>query len=243
MYAHALEQDGFQVTSLYSASALFDFLNKEAFAPDLLILDVRLPDMSGLDVLARLSENRFNAPVIVITGHGSIHTAVEAMRRGADDFLVKPFQIEKLCESAHRALISAGLATKAALISERGNGTSAGDHKASLTSSPVRAGFGGFIGISEPMQLVYDIIENAAGSNATVFITGESGTGKEICAEAIHKYSRRVAAPFIAINCAAIPRDLLESELFGHIQRSLYGGHCGQGWRCLTSARWDIVSG
>lgn len=223
MYAHALEQDGFQVTSLYSASALFDFLNKEAFAPDLLILDVRLPDMSGIDVLARLSENRFNAPVIVITGHGSIHTAVEAMRRGADDFLVKPFQIEKLCESAHRALISAGLATKAALTSERDNRTSAGDHKASLTSSPVRAGFGGFIGISEPMQLVYDIIENAAGSNATVFITGESGTGKEICAEAIHKYSRRVAAPFIAINCAAIPRDLLESELFGHVKGAYTG--------------------
>ncbi len=223
MYAHALEQDGFQVTSLYSAAALFDFLKNESFPPDLLVLDVKLPDMNGLDVLAKLSEAGFNTPVIVITGHGSIHTAVEAMRRGAADFLVKPFQIEKLCESANRALISAGLSTKAALASERDDGLGSGGHSASLTSSPVRTGFGGFIGISEPMQLVYDVIENAAASDATVFITGESGTGKEICAEAIHKYSRRVAAPFIAINCAAIPRDLLESELFGHVKGAYTG--------------------
>jgi DNA-binding NtrC family response regulator len=86
-----------------------------------------------------------------------------------------------------------------------------------------RPDFGGFIGISPPMQIVYDIIENAAKSNATVFITGESGTGKEICAEAVHRYSKRSNAPFIAINCAAIPRELLESELFGHVKGAFTG--------------------
>ncbi len=216
MYAHALEADGFQVTMTHSGAGLFDILANDSFAPDLLVLDIKLPDMDGLDILARLRDINFNAPVIVVTGHGSVHTAVEAMRLGASDFLVKPFPIEKLSESVSRALYAAGLSTKASISIEL-----QAEHQTTLsnqTSAPVRAGFGGFIGISEPMQLVYDVIENAAKSNATVFITGESGTGKEICAEAIHKYSRRSDKPFIAINCAAIPRELLESELFGHVK-------------------------
>ncbi|MFA5593018.1 MAG: sigma-54 dependent transcriptional regulator [Micavibrio sp.] len=219
MYAAALEQGGYRVTPLYSAAMLFDALEKDAFAPRLLILDVRLPDMDGLQILKKLASMKFDAPVIVITGHGSIHTAVEAMRLGASDFLVKPFPVEKLCESAARAMESAGLSTKAKMGVE-----APGDAPfKNRTSAPVRAGFGGFIGISEPMQLIYDVIENAAKSTATVFITGASGTGKEICAEAIHKYSARKDRPFVAINCAAIPRELLESELFGHVKGAFTG--------------------
>lgn len=222
LYAHALESDGYQVTTAESGAALIAILQRDSFPPDLLILDVKLPDMDGLDMLERLKDMGFDAPVIVITGHGSIHTAVEAMRRGASDFLVKPFPIERLSESAHRALSAAGLVTKAD-ISAEGEGVVPHGDIMTAQAAPVRAGFGGFIGISPPMQTVYDVIENTAKSNATVFITGESGTGKDICAEAIHRYSPRNNAPFVAINCAAIPRELLESELFGHVKGAFTG--------------------
>jgi len=222
MYAEALAEEGFQVTAAHSGADLFQILDTDSFAPALLVLDVRLPDMDGLEILSRLKDRGFNAPVIVITGHGSIHTAVESMRLGATDFLVKPFGIERLAESVSRALESAGLLTKAELSTaeESLKEVTVPERKAPAAT---RAGFGGFIGISPPMQLVYDIIENAARSNATVFITGESGTGKEICAEAIHRYSKRAKEPFIAINCAAIPRELLESELFGHVRGAFTG--------------------
>lgn len=220
MYALSLNQAGYQVTMVHSGAALFQTLETDAFAPDLLVLDVKLPDMDGLEILSRLKGLGFDAPVIVITGHGSIHTAVEAMRLGASDFLVKPFPIEGLAESADRALHNAGLSTKAEIGAQLPDDI---ENAAPRKPATHRAGFGGFIGISPPMQIVYDIIENAAKSSATVFITGESGTGKEICAEAIHRYSRRAKEPFIAINCAAIPRELLESELFGHVKGAFTG--------------------
>ena len=222
LYQTALTDEGYQLTCAHSGTELFHILETDAFAPDLLILDVKLPDMDGLEILARLKEAKFNAPVIIITGHGSIHMAVEAMRLGATDFLVKPFPIERLADSAARSLEAAGLMTKAELSAPEilQNDASASEER---KLPPARTGFAGFIGISPPMQLVYDVIENAAKSNATVFLTGESGTGKEICAEAVHHYSRRSGKPFIAINCAAIPRELLESELFGHVKGAFTG--------------------
>lgn len=216
LYSTALIRSGYQVTVGHSGADLLKILETDSFAPDLLILDIKLPDIDGLEILARLRSIGFNAPVTVITGHGSLHTAIEAMRLGAADFLVKPFPIEKLAESAARAMESAGLATKAQASAVE----DALEERATVAepSHKRRTGFGGFIGISQPMQIVYDVIESAAKSNATVFITGESGSGKDVCAEAIHRYSRRSQGPFIAINCAAIPRELLESELFGHVK-------------------------
>lgn len=225
MYALTLSSHGYMVTTAHSGAELLDILKNDTFAPDLLILDVKLPDIDGLAMLAKLKTLGFDAPAIAITGHGSVHMAVEAMRVGAADFLVKPFPVEKLVESVARALESAGLSTKAAFsagedrLKEDPAPMIADDRK----TPPPRAGFGGFIGISPPMQLVYDVIENAARSNATVFITGESGTGKEVCAEAVHRFSKRCKQPFIAINCAAIPRELLESELFGHVKGAFTG--------------------
>lgn len=220
MFAQSLSLLGYDTITLHTAVSLLDYLAKHG-EPDLLVLDVKLPDRDGLDLLSDLKSRHFDAPVIVITGHGSINVAVEAMRHGAADFLVKPFPIEKLGQSVERMIGAAGLLAKAQLIEHE---NALNDEEMEARPAPqMRAGFGGFIGISPPMQVVYDIIENAAKSTATVFITGESGTGKEICAEAVHRYSKRAKAPFIAINCAAIPRDLLESELFGHVKGAFTG--------------------
>lgn len=224
LYSTSLSLLGYDPAMVHSGADLFAYL-ADNDAPDLLVLDVKLPDIDGLALLSDLKGRGFDAPVIVVTGHGSIHLAVDAMRHGAADFLVKPFPIEKLGDSVERMIGAAGLLAKSqvseaeeTLIDE-----SDSDDAERKPAAQTRPGFGGFIGISPPMQIVYDIIENAAKSTATVFITGESGTGKEICAEAIHRYSKRVRAPFIALNCAAIPRELLESELFGHVKGAFTG--------------------
>lgn len=223
MYVHSLSLLGYDTAMAHSGQELLDHLSGGP-QPDLLVLDIKLPDIDGIELLARLKQGGFDAPVIVVTGNGSIHVAVEAMRQGAADFLVKPFSIEKLGESVERTIAAAGLSAKAdSILPDDMFAPEAGDGQLPGPANGRRQNFGGFIGISPPMQIVYDIIENAAKSNATVFITGESGTGKEICAEAVHRYSKRSRAPFIALNCAAIPRELLESELFGHVKGAFTG--------------------
>lgn len=172
--------------------------------PDLILLDLRLPDMTGMDVLHAVKEKNPDVPVIFMTAHGSIDTAVEAMRHGAQDFLIKPCEADRLRVTVNNAL------RKANKLKNDGD---------SLSSQ----GYQGFIGSSQTMQAVYRTIDSAASSKASIFITGESGTGKEVCAEAIHATSKRGDKPFIAINCAAIPKDLIESELFGHVKGAFTG--------------------
>ncbi|MEF1291926.1 quorum-sensing sigma-54 dependent transcriptional regulator LuxO [Vibrio sp. M260118] len=172
--------------------------------PDLILLDLRLPDMTGMDVLHAVKEKNPDVPMIFMTAHGSIDTAVEAMRHGAQDFLIKPCEADRLRVTVNNALRKA---TKA---------KTDGDNQGSQ-------GYQGFIGSSQTMQAVYRTIDSAASSKASIFITGESGTGKEVCAEAIHATSKRGDKPFIAINCAAIPKDLIESELFGHVKGAFTG--------------------
>jgi len=173
--------------------------------PDVVVLDLHLPDMAGLDILARIVASHAPASVVVATTDASIKTAVDAMRAGAFDFIVKPFSAERLVTTVRNA---------AALAPDRREGAEAGDSKKS---------FQGFIGESAAMKAVYRAIEAAAPSNATIFITGESGVGKELCAEATHRLSRRGKGPFVAINCGAIPKELIESELFGHLRGSFTG--------------------
>lgn len=175
--------------------------------PDAILLDLRLPDMDGMDILKKVAGEDESLPVIVITAHGSVQTAVTAMRLGAADFIVKPFSADRLKVTLKNVLE----VNKLREIVD------------TYRTEIDRGGFEGFVGSSLPMQAVYRIVEAAASSKATVFVTGESGTGKEVCAEAIKNRSPRANGPFVAINCAAIPHDLMESEIFGHVKGAFTG--------------------
>ncbi len=175
--------------------------------PQLVILDLKLPDTSGEEILDWIKANQFPMSVIVATAHGSVDIAVKLIQKGANDFLEKPIQAERLKTSVALHLKQAKLEK---LVSN-------------LENKFDRNQFHGFIGSSLPMQAVYKIIESAAPTTASIFINGESGTGKEVCAEAIHKQSKRADKPFVAINCGAIPKDLMESEIFGHVKGAFTG--------------------
>lgn len=177
--------------------------------PDALLLDLKLPDMEGMEILKQLSLRNLASRVIVMTAHGSNSAALEATRLGAYDFIVKPF-------TAHRLQVTLGNVIKQSRLSKKVEQLE--------STNATRTRFCGFIGRSLPMQAVYKIIESAAPSKATIFIKGESGTGKELAAEAIHQLSpRSTEGKFVAINCAAIPKDLMESEIFGHVKGAFTG--------------------
>ena len=177
--------------------------------PAAILLDLKLPDMDGMEILEQVKAEGIASPVIVITAHGSMNTAIAAMRAGASDFLVKPFGAERLRVTLENTLERVQLTQIVKTYKEEID----------------RQEFEGFIGSSLAMQATYHSIESASASQATVFITGESGTGKELCAQAVHRLGRRRNGPFIALNCAAIPRDLMESEIFGHVKGAYTGAH------------------
>jgi len=190
---------------------------------DLVLLDLRLPDIPGEEIMTWMRETGMDLPVIVITAQGSVGVAVDAMRAGAVDFLMKPFTEDRLVHSI-RAHLDQSRFLKAAA---RPAPDVAAGKPAPAPPKPVEAeggrSFAGFIGDSVPMQAVYRLIRSASSSNATVFITGESGTGKEVCATAIHETSARAKHKLVPINCAAIPGDLMESEIFGHVKGAFTG--------------------
>jgi two-component system nitrogen regulation response regulator GlnG len=176
--------------------------------PDVVILDINLPDGSGLDTFRRVHEIDPKVPVLFITGHGTMATAIEAMRLGAFEYLLKPLELEQLTELVERAFAISRLMRVPAVIPERG--ADGEDSDAILGRCPA-------------MQEVYKAIGRVAPQDVTVLILGESGTGKELVARAIYHYSSRAKGPFLAINCAAIPETLLESELFGHEKGAFTG--------------------
>lgn len=175
-------------------------------SPAALLLDLKLPGINGLDLLQWVVEQGLPLPVIVVTDEDSSEIVVKAMQMGALDFIVKPVEIERLRVSLRNAVRQEELSAIVDSYREMD-----------------RRQFHGFIGESKAMQAVYRTIENIAGSKASVFIRGESGTGKELCAEAIHVESPRRDGPFIPVNCAAIPRELMESEIFGHVKGAFTG--------------------
>ena len=174
--------------------------------PDLVLLDLQMPKMGGIDVLRALRKEEINVPVIVITAHGSIETAVEAMKEGAYDFITKPVDANHFDIVVRKALEREGLKRELALFSEDA------DKRYRLV-----------VGKSDKMNEAVETAKKAATSRATVLLLGESGTGKEIFARAIHNWSERRSQPFVAINCVGLSKELLESELFGHEKGSFTG--------------------
>jgi len=180
----------------------------QSYEPDIVISDVIMPGVSGLELLRLLKADDSDRPVILITAQGSINDAVEAMKYGAMDFITKPLDYPKLnaiLEAAERDIEQRHKSRK--LLSQLDQG----------------AGFGKFIGRSKAMREVYELIESVSSTDTSVIITGDSGTGKELAAATIHQMSDRANGPFIAINAAAIPENLMESEIFGHEKGSFTG--------------------
>jgi DNA-binding NtrC family response regulator len=180
----------------------------QSYEPDIVISDVVMPGMSGLELLRLLKADDTDRPVILITAQGSINDAVEAMKHGAMDFITKPLDYPKLnaiLEAAEKEIEQRHKSRK--LVSQLDQG----------------AGFGKFVGKSKAMREVYELIKSVSATDAAVIITGDSGTGKELAAATIHEMSDRAKGPFIAINAAAIPENLIESEIFGHEKGSFTG--------------------
>jgi two-component system nitrogen regulation response regulator NtrX len=179
----------------------------QEFHPDVTFLDVKMARMDGLEALTKIRENDPSAVVIMISGHGTIDTAVEATRRGAFDFLEKPLDTDRLLVVLRNALQTQGLVQENARL----RGEIESRHQ--------------IVGRSFALRQVLDRVEKVAPTDARVLVTGENGTGKELVARAIHRLSPRAEKAFIEVNCAAIPSELIESELFGHMKGSFTGAH------------------
>ena len=199
-----LTRMGYQTRAAANGVEALQLAQEQSF--DLVISDLRMPGMDGIELLRQLRETGLTLPVIMMTAHGSIESAIEAMRLGACDYLLRPFDVETLELAIRRVLVQDDLLRRNAFLTER-----------------VQAGSAGFLGDSAAARAVRQQIEQVAPTAATVLITGQTGTGKEVVASAIHHSSPRHDALFVPINCAAIPADILESELFGHTRGAFSG--------------------
>jgi two-component system nitrogen regulation response regulator NtrX len=198
-----LEYEGYAVRAVASGPEAVAAFRSDP--PDLVLLDVKMPGMDGLEVLEALVKLGGKVPVIMISGHGTVETACQALRAGAYDFMEKPLPTDKVLAGVRNALESRRLAEENRELRLRFE-----ERYRMVGGSPV-------------MRDIEDAIRKAAPTNATVLVTGESGTGKELIARAIHRNSKRAKGPFIQVNCAAIPEELIESELFGHEKGSFTG--------------------
>ncbi len=203
-----LRQAGHAVTVVEDGPAALAAAAAERY--DLAFLDIRMPGLDGLEVLGRLRADSPETAVVVMTAHGSVRAAVEAMQRGAYDYLAKPFDNDEVLLLVERALSAKALAREVVEL---------------RTGIQEVWEFGALVGKSPRMQEVYKTIGRIAATDVTVLLQGESGTGKEVVARAIHHYSRRAGKPFVAVSCAAIPPTLLEAELFGHERGAFTDAH------------------
>lgn len=206
-----LKRSGYQVRAFGNSSEAIKYLssgNLDALGTELLLTDLRMPEIDGLDLLQQVRRLPNQFPVIIMTAFATVDTAVEGLRRGAFDYITKPFKLNELSLTIERALSYYRLKMQNHALS------------AELRKS---WGFQDIIGKSSAMKSIFDLIERVSSANSSILITGESGSGKEVVARAIHHRSPRTQKPFVAINCTAIPEDLLESELFGHIKGSFTG--------------------
>jgi DNA-binding NtrC family response regulator len=215
IYTAVLTRAGFAVRGAATAAAALAAFRAQR--PHVVLLDLQLPDQDGLDVMAEMRAENPQVAIVVLTAHGTINRAVAAMRNGAHDFLVKPIDDARLIAAVGNA------GRPASLPAPRAAAAAGGTQAAQAVAAPTDAAVQMFVGSSPVMARLQEKIVSVAGSMATVFITGESGTGKELAALAVHGHSPRSTGPFIALNCGAIPEDLLESEVFGHMKGSFTG--------------------
>ena len=204
----ALSHEGYQVVTATRGLQGVDLALETE--PSVIILDLKMPDIDGIDVLKRLKEINPSIPVIMITAHGTIDTAIEAMKIGAMDYITKPFKLEQIKVQIKQALHLTNLESQVHFLRQE-----------------LGRKYGKLVGQSVAMKEVTLLIRQVAKTNTTVLITGESGTGKEIAAVEIHGMSNRADNPFVALNCAALPEQLLESELFGH-EKGAFTGSTGK---------------
>jgi DNA-binding NtrC family response regulator len=208
LIAEILAREGHEVREAGTVDEALDEISQAV--PDLILCDWRMPGGNGGELLDEVRARALGCAFIVMTAYGSISHAVDAIRRGADDYLGKPFERDALLLAVQRVLRTRRLERENRELREV---LREGD------------GFGELIGRSEVMRTLYRTIEKVAATDATVLVTGESGTGKELVARTLHRSSRRAERPFVAVNCAAIPETLIESELFGHEKGAFTGAH------------------
>lgn len=204
--AACLEMEGYKVILANNGKTGLACLRKGDI--DLIITDLRMPEIGGEEILVKVVLENSGIPVIILTGHGSIDSAVDAMRNGAYDFLTKPINLDQLTLIVKRALKGRELEI---------------EHKELLAETNARKSFESIIGKSAEMQKIFEMVRKVADSKASVLITGESGVGKELIADALHNLSARKDMPFIKVHCAALSENLLESELFGHEKGAFTG--------------------
>jgi DNA-binding NtrC family response regulator len=206
LMAERLAERGFEVAQADSGEKALQLL--EQFAFDVVVTDLRMPGIDGTQVIGAALERYPGIVGIVITGYGTVKDAVDAIKRGAADFVAKPFQFDELMHVLQKALEQRRLKSENAYL---------------RSQLEERYKFGGILGKSRPMLALFHMLETVARSNSTILITGETGTGKEVVARAIHHSSPRRAHRFVALNCSAIPETLLEAELFGHVRGAFTG--------------------
>lgn len=207
--ALAMELEGFETLEAEDGKVAWDLVNKKSV--DLVITDLRMPNMSGEELLKRINSAYPRMPVIILTGHGTIETAVDAMRSGAIDFFTKPVDLDRLTLVVKKALSNNDLFAEHERLKEE------------VAQLKARNRYDRIIGKSQKMVELMDIVSQVAPTKASVLITGESGVGKELVADAIHELSNRNKGPLIKVHCAALSSSLLESELFGHEKGSFTG--------------------